>query len=156
MVLEVASSLDFPSNHPRDFPASVYHRPLTPDDLSACVDLHRQCFPIEYEDAFYTSALAGAEGIITLAAMERQLRHPDPDVPISPDVMVGVVTARCQARCEEEDRAVSRWLRPGGPPNPAARLAAALFGEPRRRTSARRERQTDPPQKTTPRRICTC
>ena len=130
VVLEVASSLDFPSNHPRDSSASVYHRPLTPDDLSACVDLHRQCFPIEYEDAFYTSALAEAEGIITLAAMERQPRHPDPDVPISPDVMVGVVTARCQAQCEEEDRAVSRWLRPGGPPNPAARLAAALFGEP--------------------------
>lgn len=130
VVLEVASSLDLPSHHPHDSSASVYHRPLTPDDLSACVDLHRRCFPIEYEDAFYASALAEAEGIITLAAMERQPRHPDPTVPLPPDVMVGVVTARCQARCEEEDRAASWWLRPGGPPNPAARLAAAVFGEP--------------------------
>ena len=128
VVLEVASSLDFPSNHPRDSSASVYHRPLTPDDLSACVDLHRQCF-IEYEDAFYTSALAEAEGIITLAAMERQPRHRTRPS-LFPRTSWSAWSPRDVRPGADEGRRLSRWLRPGGPPNPAARLAAALFGEP--------------------------
>ena len=129
VVLEAASSLAS-VQYPRDFPASVYHRPRAPDDLGVRGP-PLSLFPYRVRGPS-THRLAEAEGIITLAAMERQPRHPDPDVPISPDVMVGVVTAR-QARCEEEDRAVSRWLRIR-PPNPAADSPPSS-ANPRRRTA---------------------
>jgi len=80
-------------------------RRLRPEDTDECVRLHRLLFPIEYEKRFYDAAVRELENIITLGAFEPETSGP------SSGRMVAVVTARAQARCEDEDEAVRRFLR---------------------------------------------
>ena len=87
----------------------LHYRSLRPEDERACVALHARLFPIPYEQRFYDAAVNEADDVLSLAAFEEPTGPSSS--PSSAHTMVGVVTARAQERCEEEDRDVRRFLR---------------------------------------------
>jgi histone acetyltransferase MCC1 len=86
-------------------------RRLRAADMDECVRLHRSLFPIEYERRFYDAAVSETENVVTLGAFEPTSATRGAGVPTAPERMVAVVTARVQARIEDEDKPVRRFLR---------------------------------------------
>ena len=85
-------------------------RRLRTADMDECVRLHRRLFPIEYERRFYDAAVSETENVVTLGAFE-PTGSGGPGAASAPERMVAVVTARIQARIEDEDKPVRRFLR---------------------------------------------
>ena len=85
-------------------------RRLRAADMDECVRLHRRLFPIEYERRFYDAAVSETENVLTLGAFEPTASGGS-GAATAPERMVAVVTARVQARIEDEDKPVRRFLR---------------------------------------------
>lgn len=85
-------------------------RRLRAADMDECVRLHRRLFPIEYERRFYDAAVSETENVVTLGAFEPTASGGS-GAATAPERMVAVVTARVQARIEDEDKPVRRFLR---------------------------------------------
>ncbi|GFR47479.1 hypothetical protein Agub_g9208 [Astrephomene gubernaculifera] len=80
-------------------PLNLYYRPLQQNDYNALKAIHRDLFPIDYEEVFFQKAVSGEDRVFSWAAVHSQNGR---------DHLVGFVTARLvyMHECDPVDRQV--------------------------------------------------
>ncbi|GLI62087.1 hypothetical protein VaNZ11_004668 [Volvox africanus] len=80
-------------------PLNLHYRPLQHSDYDALKAIHRELFPIDYEEVFFRKAVAGEDRVFSWAAVHSEYGR---------DYLVGFVTARVVYlyECDPLDRQV--------------------------------------------------
>ncbi|GLC49192.1 hypothetical protein PLESTB_000192300 [Pleodorina starrii] len=80
-------------------PLNLHYRPLQQSDYDALKEIHRDLFPIDYEEVFFRKAIGGEDRVFSWAALHNEYGR---------DHLVGFVTARLVYlyECDPMDRQV--------------------------------------------------